>query len=101
MPELMAFYEAHANQRDRFEILAFYLSPEEEFQSLEDLDQALKPIVEHVWDGKTIPFPVLLDNTFKTWESFGLRGLPTVLLVDPEGNLVEGDHAKLAEKLGK
>jgi hypothetical protein len=39
------------------------------------------------------------DSTFKTWERFGLPGLGTVILIDPEGKLVKGDEAMLAEKL--
>ena len=99
IPELMKFYEEHRGQRDRFEILSMCLDPDGELNSLADMDRALEPIVRQVWGGKTIPFPILLDNTFKTWESFGLRGLNTVLLIDPEGNLVEGDLAVLAQKI--
>ena len=50
------------------------------------------PIVKHVWGGTPLPFPILLDNTFQTWERFGLPGLGTVLLIDPHGNLVNGDR---------
>jgi hypothetical protein len=42
---------------------------------------------------------VLLDPTFTTWERFGLPGLGTVILIDPDGNLVKGDETVLAEKL--
>jgi hypothetical protein len=48
-----------------------------------------------------LPFPALLDPTFQTWERYGLPGLGTVLLIDPEGNLVKGDETVLAEKLMK
>ncbi len=99
LPELMRFYDEHADRRDRFEIIAFYVDPEGEMESLAELDRAIQPIVEHVWNGKTLPFPVLLDNTFKTWERFGLPGLPKVLLIDPAGKLIQGDTQTLAEKL--
>jgi hypothetical protein len=59
----------------------------------------VQPIVKHVWGGTPLPFPILLGNTFQTWERFGLPGLGTVLLIDPEGNLLKGDEAVLAEKL--
>ena len=39
--------------------------------------------MKNVWDGKTLPFPVLLDPTFKTWETFGIDGLGTTILIDP------------------
>jgi hypothetical protein len=64
-----------------------------------DVDRALEPIVKHVWGGKSLPFPILLDPTFKTWERFCMPGLGTVILIDPEGKLTKGDEAVLAEKL--
>jgi hypothetical protein len=100
MPKLMKFYEAHQAQRDQFEILAICIDEDGELQSIGDLDKKLRPIVEHVW-GRTLPFPVLLDPTFQTWERYGLPGLGTLLLIDPEGNLVKGDETVLAEKLMK
>ncbi len=99
IPALLKFYDEHKGQRDRFEIVSICIDPDGELNSLEDLDRALRPIVTEVWGGRTIPFPILLDNTFKTWESFGLLGLNTVLLIDPEGNLVEGDLAVLEQKI--
>jgi len=54
-----------------------------------------------VWGGKKLPFPILLDNSFATWESFGLPGLGTTLLVDPTGNLVEGGLDALQKQLSE
>ena len=99
LPNLMKFYEEHAAERDRFEILAICCDYDNEFKTMADVDRRLSPIVEHVWGGKTLPFPVLLDSSFKTWESFGLPGMGTVLLIDPEGKLVKGDETVLAAKL--
>jgi thiol-disulfide isomerase/thioredoxin len=98
MPKLMKFYDAHRDQRDQFEILAICIDEDGELQSIDDIDKKLRPIVEHVW-GRTLPFPVLLDPTFTTWERYGLPGLGTVVLIDPEGNLVKGDETDLAQKL--
>jgi hypothetical protein len=42
---------------------------------------------------------VLLGSSFKTWESYGLPEMGDVLLIDPDGKLVKGDEAVLAEKL--
>ena len=67
-------------------------------KSIADVDKALEPIVKPIWGGKSLPFPILLDPTFKTWERFGLPGLGTVVLIDPEGKLMKGDEAVLAEK---
>jgi len=99
LPKLMRFYEEHAAQRSQFEILSICIDYEGELKSMADVDRALAPIVNHVWGGKTLPFPILLDPTFKTWERFGLPGLGTVVLIDPEGKLMKGDEAVLAEKL--
>ncbi|MGE5191819.1 MAG: TlpA family protein disulfide reductase, partial [Deltaproteobacteria bacterium] len=98
MPKLMEFYEEHEAQRDQFEILALCIDVDGEVKSIAELDKKLQPIVKHVW-GKQLPFPVLLDPTFKTWERYGLPGLGTVILIDPEGKLVEGDASVLAAKL--
>ncbi len=99
LPKLMKFYEEHAEQRDQFEILSICIDFEGGLKSMADVDRALAPIVKHVWGGKTLPFPILLDPTFKTWERFGLPGLGTVVLIDPEGKLTKGDETVLAEKL--
>lgn len=99
LPKLMSFYEKHAAQRDQFEILSICIDIEGDLKSMADLDRALEPIVKHVWGGKSPPFPILLDPTFKTWERFGLSGLGTVILIDPDGKLVKGDETTLAEKL--
>ena len=99
LPKLMKFYEEHAAQHDQFEILSICIDYDGALKSMADVDRALEPIVTHVWGGKTLPFPILLDPTFKTWERFGLPGLGTVILIDPEGKLVKGDETLLAQKL--
>ena len=99
LPELIAFYDEHADQRDRFEVLAICLDPQDESHSLEQVDRELQPVIKTLWGGKTMRFPLLLDTTFQTWENFGLQGINTTLLVDPAGNLVEGGLAELKQKL--
>jgi hypothetical protein len=98
LPALMAFYEAHQSERDRFEILAICIDIDGEIKSMAELDKQLQPIVKYVW-GKPLPFPILLDPTFTTWERYGLPGLGTTVLIDPDGKLVKGDENTLAEKL--
>ncbi|HUY88550.1 MAG TPA: redoxin domain-containing protein [Pirellulales bacterium] len=99
MPKLISFYEQHARQREQFEILSICIDFEGDIKSMADLDRTLAPVIEHAWNGKMIPFPILLDSTFKTWERYGLPGLGTVLLVDPQGKLVPGDETELAKQL--
>jgi hypothetical protein len=103
LPELMAFYEAHRGQRDRFEILAFCCDFSETLKTIPELEKRLEAVKRAVWGGKSLPFPVLLDNTFQTYVWYGLEGsgVSNILLIDPEGKLVEGDLKALAEKLGR
>lgn len=42
---------------------------------------------------------LMMTRRSRPWERFGLPGLGTVILIDPEGKLVEGDETELAEKL--
>jgi thiol-disulfide isomerase/thioredoxin len=99
LPRLMKFYEDHKRDRDRFEILAVCIDPDDELKSMADVDRRLEPIIKNVWGGNRLPFPVLLDQTFQTWERFGLSGMGEILLVDPQGRLVKGDDSVLARKL--
>jgi len=107
LPELTAFYEEHAADRDRFEILAICNTSKEEAHTIEEFDALVAPLVEDVWAGKQLPFPVLIDGEGKTSGVYGIQRWPTALLIDPDGNLVnpfkEHDGAEailiLAEKL--
>jgi AhpC/TSA family len=103
LPELMAFYETHKAQRDRFEILAFCSDQSETLQDIPALERHLASVKKAVWGGKDLPFPVLLDNTFQTYERFGLEGngVSNHLLINPEGKLVEGGLKGLEEALGR
>lgn len=101
LPELMAFYEAHAAQRDEFVILAFCCDFSETIPDIATLEQQLRDVRKAVWGGKNLPFPVLLDNTFQTYERFGLEGngISNTLLINPEGKLIEGDLKTLEREL--
>jgi hypothetical protein len=103
LPEMMAFYEAHRGQGDRFEILAFCCDFSATLKSIPELEKRLEPVKKAVWGGKDLPFPVLLDNTFQTYVWYGLEGsgVSNILLIDPEGKLVKGDLKTLAEKLDR
>lgn len=98
LPQLVKFYDEHAADRDRFEIVAICVDHTGELKSLKDLDRRLEPIVKHVWNGRQLPFPFVLDASFRTCQSFGFDGFGKVL-IDPQGRLVEGDEKTLAEKL--
>jgi hypothetical protein len=69
-------------------------------KSFAELDEKLPKIKEQYWQGKDLPFPVLLDATGKTEKLYGIRAHPTGLLIDPEGKLVgEAAAAELEAKL--
>lgn len=100
LPKLTTFYEDHAADRDRFEILAICNTEQEKALTIEAFDALAAPLVEKVWAGKQLPFPVLVDGEGKTSGVYGIQSWPTVLLIDPEGRLVKnGDETTLAEKL--
>lgn len=85
IPEMMALYEAHADHRDKFEIIAIHNST---VNSIEEMDEKTKYIREHYWQGKALPFPQLIDKDNKTIDALTIRAFPTALLIDPEGKLV-------------
>ena len=100
LPELSTFYEEHAADRDRFEILAICNTEKEEARTIKDFDVLAAPIVKNVWSGKQLPFPVLVDGEGRTFGVYGIQQYPTVLLIDPQGHLVkDGDMAMLADRL--
>src|SRR5205823_4038152 len=101
LPNLIKIYREHADQRDKFEIVAFCIDADNDLTSIADLDRRLEPIVKHVWKGQQLPFPVLLDPTFTTSRRYGFGLYGYKLLIDPEGNLVEGDEKTLLEKLAQ
>jgi hypothetical protein len=69
-------------------------------ESFADLDKKLVQIKERYWQGKDLPFPVLLDATGKTETLYGIRAHPTGVLIDPDGKLVgEASAADLEAKL--
>ncbi len=102
MPKLMEFYEEHAADRNRFEILAICNTSEEKAVTIEEYDALVTPLVENAWAGKPLPFPELVDGEGATFGAYGIVGWASVLLVDPEGRLVkDGNLAMLAEKLAE
>ncbi len=97
MPELIALYKDHADHRDKFEVVAIH---DQSVKSFAELDKKLAKIKERYWQGKDLPFPVLLDATGATEKRYGIRAHPTGLLIDPDGKLVgEATAADLEAKL--
>ena len=97
MPGLIDFYEAHKKDRDKFEILAFHDGTVKDFA---DLDKKMEAPKKKYWDGRDLPFPILLDATGQTIKDFGIRAFPTTILIDPEGKLVgQAREEDLEDKL--
>jgi hypothetical protein len=84
LPDLIDFYEEYADD-DRFEILAFH---DASAKSFEELDEKTASAKATHWDGRDLPFPVLLDDSGATIKQFGINAFPTMILVDPDGKLV-------------
>jgi thiol-disulfide isomerase/thioredoxin len=101
LPKLREFYEAHKSERDRFELVSICSDLDAKMQTMADLDRKLKPVLRAVWHGKDLPFPVLLDNTSRSMENFGVELFGISLLIDPSGRLVQGDESTLAAMLKK
>jgi hypothetical protein len=89
LPELIAFYEDHAQDRDKFEVLAIH---DDAVKSFAELDKKLASIKQRNWQGKDLPFPILLDGNKETHELYGIRSWPSGLLIDPNGKLVGEAH---------
>lgn len=98
LPSLAKFYEEHQKDRDRFEIIAFCIDDDGELTSMAAVDRGLAPVVTHVWGGKTLPFPIAVDASFRTMQAFGISTFGPQL-VDPQGNLMKGDEKRVWEKL--
>ncbi|MGE0479364.1 MAG: TlpA family protein disulfide reductase [Phycisphaerae bacterium] len=105
LPHLMEFYEEHADQRDQFVIIAWHEPAIADFAAL---DKKLEPIEKKLWNGKKLPFPIVLDSSGDTLKAYNVRAFPTIVLIDPDGKIANvevgarGDTEKLlASKLKK
>jgi hypothetical protein len=77
-------YEDHAEHRDKFEVIGIH---DDSVQSFADLDKKLAKTKARFWQGKDLPFPVLLDAHGKTAKFYGSSGRGG-FLIDPDGKLV-------------
>jgi len=97
LPELISLYELYAEHRDKFAIVTIH---DKTISSFAELDKKLPKVREQYWQGKDLPFPVLLDPSEKTAQRYNIHAFPAGLLIDPEGKLVgAGAPSLLEEKL--
>lgn len=80
----MKIYEDHKAQRDQFEVIAFH---DASVKSMDALEEKMEPLIANRWNGKPLPFPILHDATGTTIKQLGVRGYPTLILVNPEGKV--------------
>ena len=93
----MRLHDELAPYRDKYAILTFH---EESVKDFAELDEKLPVIIRERWDGKSLPFPILLDSTGETIKNWGVNAFPTTVLIDPQGKLVgEVDEEQLYEKV--
>ena len=89
LAELIDFYDDHANDRDKFEILALHDGSVKDFEEMDSKNAATKA---SLWHGRDLPFPVLLDasngDRGATVKEYGIRSFPTSILIDPDGKVV-------------
>jgi len=45
---------------------------------------------QFVTDNELEEFPMVWDPNFDSWTAFGVRGQPTVVLLNPDGHAVKG-----------
>lgn len=96
LPKLMKFADL-VKDDDRVRIVTVCCDIDKELNSIKELQKRLRPVVQHVWGGKELKLPIVLDSSFKTWERYGLPGLGAIAVVDPEGKLV-GDNLEMLMK---
>jgi len=93
----MDLYDEYADLRDRFEILAFH---DNSVRTLAEVDEQLvKNKTIESWNGRRLPFPVLIDDSDKTITTWGINSFPTAVLIDPEGNVVRGGQEAFEAEL--
>jgi hypothetical protein len=92
----MALHDKYESLHERFTILAFH---DASAKTLEELDDKLAPTVRDAWDGRQLPFPILMDSSGDTIRNYGISAFPTVILIDPEGKLVKGGGEKKLEEI--
>ena len=103
MPGLIDLYEAHKEQRDAFELIVIHSSSLDTLAAVDEKMAVIKQKerIKPRWRGRDFPFPILLDDQHKTFKAYGVRALPTTILIDPAGKLFRGavGRGQIIEKL--
>ena len=86
IPRMMEIYDDHPEERDKYVVLTVHSSLGG--KSFAEVDEKVAPIVQNLWGGRRLPFPILLDSDGKIQHTFGVSHWPTTILFDPDGKLV-------------
>ncbi|MCG3125962.1 MAG: Thiol-disulfide oxidoreductase ResA [Phycisphaerae bacterium] len=70
---------------DRFAIITVH---DARARSIEEVDRRLEQLSRELWEGRKLPFPVLLDGAGETVRNWGVRGFPTLAVIDPAGKVL-------------
>jgi thiol-disulfide isomerase/thioredoxin len=98
IPRMMEIYDDHPDERDDKYVVLTVHSPD--VKSFTELDKKLTPVVRDTWNGRMMPFSILLDADGKIQQTFGVSHWPTTILFDPDGKLVgEVQPDELEQKL--
>lgn len=98
IPALIEFSRKHPELRDKYEVIAIHEG--KSLSTLAEMDEKNAKTEKEVWKGR-LPFPILIDRGQTTVQRYGVFAFPTVILIDPEGNIVKGGSLELLkQKLG-
>ncbi len=92
LPAMMELVDDNPASRDKFVVLAIHGPGADDFA---DLDRKLVPIVRDVWNGRELPFPILLDDDGKTFAAYGIQAIPTTIVINPEGKVTVGGDEEM------
>ena len=86
LPAVMDLWDDHADSRDQFAVLTVHGQGADD---LDDLDRQLAPLARDAWNGRALPFPILLDDGGQTCAEFEVESLPTTVVIRPDGKVAE------------
>lgn len=95
----MEFAEKHKDQADHFRIVTIH-ETNRGVTNVAQLTPRLEQLEKSRWKGKKFPFPVIFDTSGTMLQSYGVSAFPTIVLIDPEGNLAvhEVGHSGQVER---
>jgi hypothetical protein len=58
------------------------------------MDEKMAPVVKRYWGGRDLAFPTVLDGGGEKgiFRSYGISGIPALILIDTEGRVVRRFH---------